>query len=310
MAVLISGSIAYDTILSFPGKFSEHLIAGSLDHVNLSFLISSMVKNYGGCAANIAYALKMLGGSPIVMGALGTDGNDYLIRFDELGIDTAIVKLNTTFSAQSFVTTDATGSQITAFTPGAMDLAQKAPFPDHVPIQLALLGPDGLQAMVERRKQLVARKIPFIYDIGQSASQFEGSAIREFIISASFITASRYELELITRKTGYHVSDIVAMDKSLIVTDGESGSTIHTPEGELTVNAVHVDAIDPVGAGDAYRGGLLYGMTQGFDWETSMRLGSVMASFKVETRGAQNYSVTKRDVQSRFENAYGIPVKL
>ncbi len=213
MSVLISGSIAYDNILSFPGRFGEHILAESLDHINLTFLVSSMVKNYGGCAANIAYSLKMLGGSPIVIGALGKDGGEYQERFDDLGIETSICRLDSTFSAQSFVITDQTGSQIAAFSQGAMEQAQKAPFPDHRPIELALLGPDGLAAMVERRRQLTERHIPFIYDIGQSASQFGGDEICRFIEAASCIAASRYEMELITQKTRYKTADITAMGK-------------------------------------------------------------------------------------------------
>ena len=310
MSVLISGSIAYDNILSFPGRFGEHILAESLDHINLTFLVSSMVKNYGGCAANIAYSLKMLGGSPIVIGALGRDGGDYLKRFDDLGIETSICRLDSTFSAQSFVITDQTGSQIAAFSQGAMEQAQKAPFPDHRPIELALLGPDGLAAMVERRRQLTERHIPFIYDIGQSASQFDGEEIRRFIEAASCIAASRYEMELITQKTRYKTADITAMGKSLVVTDGERGSTVHTPAGELTVPAVPVHAVDPVGAGDAFRGGILYGLVHKFDWETTLRLGSVMASFKVENQGAQNYSATQAQIRARFESAYGQSVNL
>jgi adenosine kinase len=164
--------------------------------------------------------------------------------------------------------------------------------------------------MVERRRQLTERHIPFIYDIGQSASQFGGDEICRFIEAASCIAASRYEMELITQKTRYKTADITAMGKSLVVTDGERGSTVHTPAGELTVPAVPVHAVDPVGAGDAFRGGILYGLVHKFDWETTLRLGSVMASFKVENQGAQNYSATQAQIRARFESAYGQSVNL
>jgi adenosine kinase len=310
MSVLISGSIAYDNILSFPGKFSDHIIAESLDHINLTFLASSMARYFGGCAANIAYSLKMLGGDPIVYGAVGSDGSDYLARFDQLGISTAIAKLEDTFSAQCFITTDSTGSQITTFFPGAMALAEQAPFPQGADIDIALLGPDGLAAMVKRRSELVERGIPFIYDIGQSASQFPGPEICSFLHAAPIIAASRYEMELITQKTSYKIADLTALGKTVIVTDGALGASVYTPEGSLSVPAVKVDTVDPVGAGDAFRGGLLFGMTRNLGWETSMRLGAVMSSFKVEARGAQNYHATVSEIISRFEKAYGEAVAL
>ena len=310
MSVLISGSITYDNILSFPGAFSDHIIAGSLDHINLTFLASSMARNYGGCAANIAYSLKMLGGDPLVLGAVGSDGDDYLRRFHDLGIGAAVVRLDDTLTSQCFITTDSKGAQITTFFPGAMGRAEEAPFPEGRPIELALLGPDGLAAMVARRNELTARAIPFIYDIGQSASQFPGSEIREFLLAAPIIAASRYEMELITRETRYKTADLTALGKSVIVTDGERGSTVLTPNGRISVPAVSVSAIDPVGAGDAFRGGVLFALSRHLGWQTALRLGSVMASFKVEVRGAQGYRVTIPQIRERFESAYGDPISL
>lgn len=310
MSVLISGSIAYDNILSYGGRFGEHLISGSLDHINLSFVTDTMVKNYGGCAANIAYALKLLGGDPLVVGAVGTDGTEYLYRFDELGIDHAVIKLNDTYTAQGFVTTDTTGSQITAFNPGAMLHSQEAKTPEGKNITLALIGPDGKEGMLTRAKELTERKIPYIFDLGQAAPLFNGEEIKHFIEGASYVFTSLYEMELITRATGLTAKDIAATGKPVLVTDGENGSTVYTKEKEFHVGASRTNAIDPVGAGDAYRGGMLYGMVKGYDWEKTMQIASVMGSFKVEKRGAQTYAPTKEEIAERIKKTYGSQITL
>lgn len=306
MATLISGSIAYDNILSYAGRFSDHLIAESLDHINLTFVTESMTRNYGGCAANIAYALKMLGGDPVVVGAVGTDGNDYLYRFEELGIKTSIAKFNDCYTAQCFVTTDTTGSQLATFNPGAMQRADEAQFPEKETIELALVGPDGKAAMIKRMDECAKHGIPVLFDIGQGVSLFDGEEIRELIAKTTYMAASAYEIELIERKTGWRPKDVAAHVKALVVTLGEDGSCVYT-DGEIyEVPASHVDnAVDPVGAGDAYRGGLLYGLSQGWDWVKCLRLASCVAAFKVQTKGAQNYKFTKDELKARYEASYG-----
>ena len=228
MTVMISGSIAYDNILSYNGRFSDHLIADSLDHINLTFVTESMTRNYGGCAANIAYALKLLGGDPIVVGAVGTDGNDYLYRFEELGIKTAVSKFNDTFTAQCFITTDTTGSQLATFNPGAMNLAHKHPFPDKEGVTFALIAPDGREAMLQRVEECVSRRIPFVFDIGQGVSLFNGEEIRSFIEKADFLAASAYEMELIERATGLTRDEIASRLTGLVITHGAGGSTVYT----------------------------------------------------------------------------------
>ena len=235
MTVMISGSIAYDNILSYNGRFSDHLIADSLDHINLTFVTESMTRNYGGCAANIAYALKLLGGDPIVVGAVGTDGSDYLYRFDELDIKTAVSKFNDTYTAQCFITTDLTGSQLATFNPGAMNRAHEQSFPEKENITFALVGPDGRQAMINRVNECVAHKVPFIFDIGQGVSLFNGEEIRDFINKADYVAASAYEMELIERATGMNAQALAGCVKALIVTHGSSGSTVYAQGKTLTV---------------------------------------------------------------------------
>ncbi|MDO4936927.1 MAG: carbohydrate kinase family protein [Sutterellaceae bacterium] len=306
MATMISGSIAYDNILSYAGRFSDHLIAESLDHINLTFVTESMTRNYGGCAANIAYALKMLGGDPVVVGAVGTDGNDYLYRFEEAGIKTSVVKFNDCYTAQCFVTTDTTGSQLATFNPGAMQRAHQAPFPTQEKIDFALVGPDGKEAMIARMNECVEKGIPVLFDIGQGVSLFNGDEIRDLISKATYMAASAYEIELIERKTGLRPKDVAALVKALIVTLGEDGSCVYV-DGEIyEVPASRVDnAIDPVGAGDAYRGGLLYGLTRGWDWVKCLRVASCVAAFKVQSMGAQNYKFDTEALKARYEHSYG-----
>lgn len=306
MTVMISGSIAYDNILSYNGRFSDHLIADSLDHINLTFVTESMTRNYGGCAANIAYALKLLGGDPIVVGAVGTDGSDYLYRFEELGIKAAVAKFNGTFTAQCFITTDTTGSQLATFNPGAMNLAHKQDFPEDEGITFALIAPDGRQAMMQRVDECVEHHVPFVFDIGQGVSLFSGEEIREFIDKADYFAASAYEMELIERATGLTRDEVAARLKALIVTHGAGGSTVYTDGTTITVPAVRVENDhDPVGAGDAFRGGMLYGLSEGWDWTRTLRLASTVASFKVQCKGGQNYAPTREEIARRYEEAYG-----
>lgn len=305
MRIMISGSIAYDNILSYGGRFSDHLVRESLDHINLTFVTESMTRNYGGCAANIAYALKLLGGHPVVTGAVGTDGSDYLYRFDELGIETSVAKFNDVFTAQCFVTTDTTGSQLATFNPGAMQRAHEAAFPKGE-IGMALVAPDGKQAVIQRVNECFSRNIPVIFDIGQAVSILSGDEIRELISKTTYLAASAYELDLIKRATQLTTEEITSLVKALIVTYGDKGSTVWTEGKEISVKACRVEnAADPVGAGDAYRGGLIYGLSNGWGWEQTLRLASVMGSFKVEKTGAQNYAPSKAQIAERYKATYG-----
>ena len=241
MRIMISGSIAYDNILSYGGRFSDHLVRESLDHINLTFVTDSMTRNYGGCAANIAYALKLLGGHPVVTGAVGTDGSDYLYRFEQLEIETSVAKFNDVFTAQCFVTTDKTGSQLATFNPGAMSRSHEAAFPEGE-IGLALVAPDGKEAVIQRMNECFSRNIPVIFDIGQAISILSGDEIRELISKTTYLAASAYELELIKRATLLTTDEIADLVKALIVTYGEKGSTVWTEGKEITVPACRVPA--------------------------------------------------------------------
>ncbi len=305
MRIMISGSIAYDNILSYGGRFSDHLIKDSLDHINLTFVTDAMTRNYGGCAANIAYSLKLLGGNPVVTGAVGTDGSDYMYRFEELDIETAVIKLHDTYTAQCFITTDITGSQLATFNPGAMLRAHEAPFPEGE-IGLALVAPDGKEAMIRRVNECFSRNIPFVFDIGQGVSILSGDEMHELISKCTYLAASAYEMELIGRATGLTQDEVADMVKALIITYGSDGSSVRTAGKKIDVAAVKVeDACDPVGAGDAYRGGLLFAISKGLDWEKTLRIASVMGSFEVQKAGAQNYAPTPEEIAARYQSAYG-----
>ena len=305
MRIMISGSIAYDNILSYGGRFGDHLVRESLDHINLTFVTDSMTRNYGGCAANISYALKLLGGNPVITGAVGTDGADYLYRFEQLGIETAVRKFNDVFTAQCFITTDTTGSQLATFNPGAMLRSQEAEFPEGE-IGMALVAPDSRQAVIARMNECFSRGIPTVFDIGQAVSILSGEEIQERIGKCTYLAASAYELDLICRATELTCEQIASLVKALVVTHGDKGSVVYTGGETITVEACRVEkAVDPVGAGDAYRGGLLYGLSKGWGWVSTLRLASVMGSFKVEHTGAQTYAPSREEIAARYLAAYG-----
>ena len=306
MSVMISGSIAYDNILHYSGRFSDQFVAESLDHINLTFVTDSMIRNYGGCAANIAYGLKMLGGDPILTGAVGTDGSEYLWRLEEmLGIKTSVAKFNDCFTAQCFVTTDQTGAQLATFNPGAMLRSHEAPFPEG-DIELAIVAPDCKRAMVERMNACAKKGIPVLFDIGQGVSQFEGSEIPALVEKATWMAASTYEMDLIARKSGLTAADIVKRVKAPVVTDGETGAVLYEGDRQVHIPACHVEnALYPVGAGDAFRAGLIFGLTKGWDWVKIVRAACVTASFKVQSPGAQNFKFTAEEFAARYEATYG-----
>lgn len=319
MSVLISGSIAYDTILAYEGRFADKLRPEAISHLNLTFPAATMRRAFGGCAANIAYALKRLGGKPLLWSAMGKDAAPYMARFRELGISTAgLLVLEDAWMPQAFITTDAAGNQLTTFHGGAMDRTQEVPFPDpaadpDVPLDavtLAMLSPGGRIAMKRHAEIYVERGIPYIFDVGQAAPLFTGDELAHFIAQAAMVAFSDYEAELIAAASGIRPADMARMGKTVFHTHGARGSSVWLPGA---ANPVPIEAApipggaarDPVGAGDAYRGGLLYGLTAGLDPVQSARIASVMGALKVSTLGVQNYTTTLDDVRMRFEALWG-----
>jgi adenosine kinase len=306
--VMISGSVAYDTIMVFDGHFKDHILADQVHMLNVSFLAPRLKREFGGCAANIAYSLRKLGGDPLVLAAIGRDGNDYLERMRSFGIDTARVRaFSDQYTAQAFITTDLSDNQITAFHPGAMGSAdQVSAQADGEPVAWGIVAPNGKAAMLQHAGEFAAQGIPFIFDPGQGLPMFDGQELRELITSATALTVNDYEAKLICERTGWSESEIAGKVQALVITRGAEGSTLYEGATQQTIAAVSISrAVDPTGCGDAYRAGLLYGLSLGWTWLDSARLGSVLGAAKIEHAGAQNHPVDRAQLSARFAAAYG-----
>jgi len=308
-AALICGSVAYDTILVFPDRFKAHILPDKLHILNVAFMVPEMRREYGGCAANIAYGLKLLGDDGIPMAAAGHDFGVYRERLVSLGLNVDyITVVDAEFTAQAFITTDLDDNQITAFHPGAMQYAHLndvAAAAAH-PIAVGIVAPDGRQAMMEHAAQFKAAGIPFIFDPGQGLPMFGATEIAQFIQSATWVAVNDYEWELMREKTGLTAPDVVAQVDALIVTRGAEGSSIYTKERTFSIPAVEPRAVvDPTGCGDAYRAGLIHGLLHGLDWETTGRVASLMGSMKIESRGPQNHTFTEAEFAQRYKASFG-----
>jgi adenosine kinase len=308
-AALICGSVAYDTILAFPDRFKAHILPDKLHMLNVAFMVPEMRREYGGCAANIAYGLKLLGDDGIPMATAGHDFGIYRERMVSLGLNVDyITVVDAEFTAQAFITTDLDDNQITAFHPGAMQYAHlndvKAAAA-HA-ISVGIVAPDGRQAMMEHAAQFKAAKIPFIFDPGQGLPMFGAAEIAQFIEASTWVAVNDYEWALMREKTGLTAPDVVAQVDALIVTRGAEGSIIYTKERTYSIPAVAPHAVvDPTGCGDAYRAGLIHGLLHGLDWETTGRVASLMGSMKIESRGPQNHAFTETEFARRYSSAFG-----
>ncbi|MGZ5202815.1 MAG: carbohydrate kinase family protein [Telluria sp.] len=304
---LICGSLAFDKIMQYHGRFGETLLADHLHRVNVSFLVPTLRTEYGGCSANIAYNLKLLGGDPLIMATIGQDGGEYLQRFDKLGIPTrAIRTIPHAYTAQCFVTADLDNNQINAFHPGAMQFAHENNVADWKPLAVAIIAPDGRDGMIKHARDCAANEVPFMFDPGQQLPMFSGEELITFIDQASYLAANDYEFEMVMDRTGLTLADIAGRLDALIITRGDKGSEIYAGGERHDIPAVPAEKIvDPTGCGDAYRAGLLYGITNGFDWPTSGRLASLLGSIKIAHQGGQNHSFTAAEIADKFERAFG-----
>jgi adenosine kinase len=305
---LICGSVAYDTILQFPDRFKSHILPDKIHILNVSFLVPGMRREYGGCAANIAYSLRLLGDRGLPMATAGDDFAPYRERMLAQGISVEHIKVvEGTFTAQAFITTDLDDNQITAFHPGAMQHAHVNRVSDAGPaIALGIVAPDGRQAMMEHAAQFTAAKIPFIFDPGQGMPMFGSEELKTFVDQARWVALNDYEWGLLQQKTGYTVSDMTARVEALVVTRGSEGSVIYTKGGTITVPCARPKAVvDPTGCGDAYRAGLIHGLLRGLDWETTGRMASLMGAIKIESRGPQNHTFTRAEFERRYQDNFG-----
>jgi adenosine kinase len=296
MSALICGSLAFDTITVFPGRFREQILPEQLHILNVSFFVPTLRREYGGCAGNIAYNLNLLGGSAVVMAALGNDGADYLERLKSWGCSTTQVRtVQDSYTAQAFIITDTDNNQITAFHPGAMNEAHLTAVPASSDLKVAIIAPDGRDAMIQHAAQLSAAGIPFVFDPGQGLPMFNGDELNHFVSMATWVTVNDYEARMLSERTGKSLEALSRSHlKGVIVTlaaDGcevwEQGVRTHVPGVKAS------EVLDPTGCGDAFRGALLYGLERGWTLERCVSLGNRVGAIKIASRGGQNHQLDR-----------------
>ena len=311
MSALICGSFAYDTIMVFKDKFKNHILPDKVHILNVAFYVPEMRREFGGCAGNIAYNLKLLGGEALPMGTVGSDFGPYAAWMDVVGIDrTHVTLIEDRFTAQAYITTDADDNQITAFHPGAMDASHENSVTDASGISIGIISPDGRQGMIDHASQFVDAGIPFIFDPGQGLPMFDREDLYTFIDQASWVSVNDYELQLMQERTGMSPHEIAERVQALIVTLGGEGSHIYTDKQRIDIPAAPVTRLnDPTGCGDAYRGGLLFGLMNQLDWETTGRIAALMGAIKIEQHGTQNHSFTLDEFRSRYLTSFGVALE-
>jgi len=307
MKTLITGSIAYDTIMVFPDRFRNHLLPDQLHILNVCFLTPEMRREFGGTAGNIAYNLKQLGGDPLVMATVGEDIEPYLYRLQRLGIDaTGLRKVAGQFTAQAFITTDLDDNQITAFHPGAMNHAHENHIDASLGAGLAIVAPDGKEGMLQHARECARHRVPFLFDPGQGLPMFSRDELQEFVRLADYVAVNDYEGKMLEEKSGRALVDLAREVKALVLTLGAQGSRIYADGETHEIPAAPAErVVDPTGCGDAYRAGLLYGLAEGWDWPRIGRLGAVLGAIKIASRGAQNHRVERRLIEARYRAAFG-----
>jgi adenosine kinase len=293
MAALICGSLAFDTIMTFEGRFAEQILPEQLHILNVSFLVPALRRDFGGCAGNIAYSLKLLGGEPLPMATVGSDGAGYTARLQGLGIDTCFVReVADSYTAQAMIMTDRDNNQITAFHPGAMMQAHVTKVQPRADIKLGIISPDGRDAMLQHAQQFHAAGIPFVFDPGQGLPMFDGAELAAFIDQASWVTVNDYEGKMLCERTGWSSAQISARVQGLVVTLGEKGCEVWVGGEKTVVAPVKASAVvDPTGCGDAWRGALLRGLEQGWPLVRCAELGNRVGAIKIASRGPQNYAL-------------------
>ena len=307
MKTLICGSIAYDTIMVFKDQFKNHILPEQIHILNVAFLVPDMRREFGGCAGNIAYNLKLLGGEPLIMATVGEDAAPYMKRLHKLGLDASHVReVPEAYTAQAFITTDLDDNQITAFHPGAMTLSHTNHIADAKDVSLGIVSPDGRDGMLQHAQEFHDAKIPFIFDPGQGLPMFGGDELMQFIKLADYCTVNDYEAKLLTERTGRSLEQLAGEVRALVVTLGANGSQIYTAGRQLSIPCAKPEAVvDPTGCGDAYRSGLLYGISQGWDWVKTGQLASLMGALKIAQRGGQNHTPSRDDINSAYRAAFG-----
>ena len=307
MSALICGSFAYDNIMVFQGHFKDHILPDSIHMLNVSFLVPQMRREFGGCAGNIAYNLKLLGGDGFPMGMVGGDFAPYAVWMDKNAVSRKYLnECADEFTAQAYITTDLDDNQITAFHPGAMNESHTKKIPKDDGISIGIISPDGRQGMLEHAEQFADANIPFLFDPGQGLPMFDGDDCKKFIEQADYIVVNDYEAKMLQEKTGLSPVEMAQRAKAMIITRGGEGSIIYTPDTRrIDIPVVKTaDLVDPTGCGDAFRAGLIYGLMNDMDWETTGRIASLMGSIKISHAGTQNHSFTMNEFKQEFKKAF------
>lgn len=307
MRTLICGSIAYDNIMVFPDHFKNHILPEKIHVLNVAFLVPEMRREFGGCAGNIAYNLKMLGGEPVMMATVGDDYAPYAERFKQLNLTQEHVQhVADTFTAQAFITTDLADNQITAFHPGAMNFSHLNSVKGSRDIRLGIIAPDGRDGMLQHAHEFHEASIPFVFDPGQGLPMYNGEELLGFIDKADYIAVNDYEGEMLQDRTGRKLESLANNAKALIITLGAQGSIIYAGGKKYEIPCVKPkEIVDPTGCGDAYRAGLLYGIVNNFDWQTTGQLGSLMGSLKIAQRGGQNHQFSRDEIGQYYFESFG-----
>lgn len=307
MTALICGSMAFDTVMVFQGRFREHILPDRIHMLNVSFLAPSMRRNFGGCAGNIAYNLQLLGGAGLIMATVGHDFAPYAGWLVQRGIEQRHLRvIDHEFTAQAYITTDLDDNQITAFHPGAMTHSHLNRVGDASGVRLGIVSPDGRQGMLEHAAQFAAAGIPFIFDPGQGLPMFNGDELRALVNQATWVAVNDYEASLLSERTGWSAEQIGARVKALVVTRGAAGSWIYAEGRRLEIPvAAPRQLADPTGCGDAYRAGLLYGLQRELDWETTGRIASLAGALKIEHYGTQQHGYSMAEFTTRFRESFG-----
>jgi len=304
---LICGSVAYDSIFVFGDRFKNHILPDNIHILNVSFFLPQMRREFGGCAGNIAYNLKLLGDVGLPMATVGKDFGVYADWMKKAGVPADYVKvLDAEHTPQAFIITDQDNNQITAFHPGAMTLSHENKVTDAKGVTVGIVAPDGRDGMIQHAEQFAAAKIPFIFDPGQGLPMFGKEDLERFVSQATWVAVNEYEWQLLQQKTGWTLKDVVRQVDALIVTLGSQGSTIHTRDDAINIPCATPKAVvDPTGCGDAYRAGILHGLLHGLDWKTTGQIASLLGAIKIETRGPQNHTFTRTEFAQRLELSFG-----
>lgn len=306
-AALICGSIAYDTIMVFHDRFKHHILPDKIHILNVSFLVPELRREFGGCAGNIAYNMKLLGDLGYPMGTVGRDFDDYAVWLRRVGVPLDFIKVvPDAHTAQAFITTDLDDNQITAFHAGAMGFSRQHPVPRNNGIRIGVVAPDAPDAMLAHAEQFAEAGIQFLFDPGQNMPLFNAEDLHRFIAKASWVAVNDYEWQLLSQRTGYTEKTILEHVEALIVTQAASGSTIHARNDTFHIPCAKASQVqDPTGCGDAYRAGLLHGLLHGLDWETTGRVASLLGAIKIEHKGTQNHTFERDEFADRYRENFG-----